>query len=432
MLKSLRRKLSMVIALLVGMVLACALGSSFYTTWSTQRDIVTQSLEMALMEDTHAIPRMGEDREMRSGGPQGARTNLLILSIDLSEDGIVLDTNDAPVVIDSSLLSSVLDEALGADDDSKWDTELHVAWKRLERADGSWRVVLADTSAIDLSVRDVGLKYVLIFVVSMLGIVVIAIFLSRWMVRPVEMAWDQQRRFVADASHELKTPLAVIMANTQILERGDEVLPEGRRWVHSTADEAAHMKGLVEELLELARTDEVTAGSHGAMRGEQVDFSSLVENAALEFDAVAFERGCTIEEQVERGIVVKGDQEWLSRLCKILIDNACKYAQEGSSIDVELRRETKRCVLRVTNQGNAIDPQDLPHLFDRFYRADTSRSRDTGGYGIGLSVARAIAQSHGGDITALRDGDKIIRFVVKLPKTFPKGKIQAQTAPASK
>ena len=416
MLKSLRRKLTLAIVLMVGLVLAGALGSSFYSAWSTQRDITLEALDRALVEDVHSLPRMGEGPEVPEDH-ENRRANVLIISVDLDEDGLVIDSNDTPIIIDSSLLSKVVEQALAAETDYDWDRDLHVAWRRLHRSDGSWRVVIADTSAIDLSMQALALRYMFILLGATLGIFLIAFLLSRWMVQPVERSWEQQRRFVADASHELKTPLAVIMANTQILERGDTVLPEGRRWVKSTADEAAHMKGLVEELLELARTDEVTAGSKDIKNSDPVDFSSLVENAALEFDAVAFERGCTIEDHVEEGIYVKGDQDWLFRLCKILVDNACKYASEGTAITVKLSREAKRCVFEVNNKGAVIDPEDIPHLFERFYRTDKARSRDSqaGGFGLGLAIAEGICTSHGGTISATSTEADGTTFTATLP-----------------
>ena len=205
---------------------------------------------------------------------------------------------------------------------------------------------------------------------------------------------------MADASHELKTPLAVIIANTQILANDPAIPAESKRWVESTADEAGHMKSLVTDLLELARADEsATDGLTGARQHEDIDFSELVDSATLEFDAIAFERGCEIESSIEEGIHVQGDREWLERVTKILIDNGCKYAAAGTQVEVKLRRAGQHAQLDVTNFGQPIDAEDLPHVFERFYRTDKARARTTGGFGLGLAIAKSTVEAHGGKIS---------------------------------
>ncbi len=418
MLKSLRRKFVAIIMALVGIVLVSVVGGSYLSSRQTQRELVNEALERNLVGSVYDFPRIGgpfmDDREDQ---PDHGRANVLILAIDLDSSGMVLATNNAPVIIDSTALSNLLASILQSDANSMWDESSHIAWMREQRTSGSWRVVIADTSAVDVSLHSLMVKDIAIIAAAMGVLLVIALFLSTWVLKPVEAAWKQQRQFIADASHELKTPLAVIIANTQILQADKAIPTESMRWVQSTADESAHMKSLVEELLELARTDETTAGAKDVMRSEAVDFSTMVENAALEFDAIAFERGSLIEQSVDEGVCVQGDPEWLGRLCKILIDNACKYSSPGSPVRVELHRENKRCTLSVNNQGNVIDPADLPHVFDRFYRTDKARSRDahTGGFGLGLAIAKGICTSHGGNISVQSNETEGTTFVVTLP-----------------
>ena len=182
--------------------------------------------------------------------------------------------------------------------------------------------------------------------------------------------------------------------------------------MESTADEASHMRSLVNDLLELARADE--GASSGAMHRTDVDFSDVVDSASLEFDAIAFERNCLIETDIEPDIHIDGDPNWIMRLSKILIDNACKYAAPGTTIDVKLSRASGHVTLSVTNQGNVIDPEDLPHLFDRFYRSDKARDRETGGFGLGLAIAKGIAEAHGGTISATSTAEAGTTFTVTL------------------
>ena len=424
MIKRLRTKFVLIIMVLVGAVLAGVLGGTLISTWQSQRDITIEALERGIEGNMFDRPRWGINElvEREEGGltlgkpPEHGKTNLFVLTVDLDADGIVLATNDAPVVLDGAVMQQVLDEALSSDEDMGWDTSIHIAWMRAERAFGTWRVVICDTSAQDLTMRTLIVRNLVIITIAMLLLLAIAIGLSTWVLRPVEEAWEQQRRFVADASHELKTPLAVISANTQILMADDGIPRESRRWVESTRDEATHMKGLVEELLELARTDETQAGG-SVMHNERVDMSSLVESSALEFDAIAYERGTSIEEDVEEGIFCEGDPEWLERLTRILIDNACKYAQGSEPVSVRLHRDGRKCVLSVNNHGTPIDAADLPHVFDRFYRSDEARERTEsgGGFGLGLAIAQGIAHAHKGEISCTSDETSGTTFTVALP-----------------
>ena len=229
-------------------------------------------------------------------------------------------------------------------------------------------------------------------------------------------AWERQRRFVSDASHELKTPLAVILANTQILQGTEGIPEETRRWIDSTADEAGHMKGLVEDLLTLARADEQAATTAKAERNlESVDVSELVSRCALEFDAVAFERGCSIECSLVPGLHAPADQEGLKRVVRTLLDNATKYASEGTPVRVTLTGEGKHARLSVNNRGEVISPEDLSHIFDRFYRTDDARERQkNGGFGLGLAIAKSLVESMGGKISATSDAASGTTFTVSL------------------
>ncbi|WP_298629211.1 HAMP domain-containing sensor histidine kinase [uncultured Senegalimassilia sp.] len=232
---------------------------------------------------------------------------------------------------------------------------------------------------------------------------VISLFFSRWALRPVARAWTQQRRFVADASHDLKTPLTVILANTSIaLEHPERSVASQSQWLESTQHEAEAMQSLVGDLLALAKMDEEEAAAQsGAARPafEEVDLSDVLEGEVLQFESVAFERGVRLESQVEPGIELRGNEQRLRRLAGTLIDNACKYVDDGGAVNVSLSRAGKQAKLEVRNTGAPISPEDLPHVFDRFYRADKARTGGAGGHGLGLAIARAIAEEHGGTLT---------------------------------
>ena len=220
-------------------------------------------------------------------------------------------------------------------------------------------------------------------------------FLSAWALRPVEKAWQQQRRFLSDASHELKTPLTVVMANTNILiSEPKKSVETQEKWLKSTEFEVERMRDLVEQMLFLARSEE----DGGSETTEPVNLSALLEASALSFEAVAFETGVTIETALESRISLSGSGEKLRRMADILLDNAVKYAAADKQVRLTLERQGTTAVLTVTNPAELADPTQTDHLFDRFYRAEESRS--TSGYGLGLSIAKTIAESHGGRISA--------------------------------
>lgn len=396
MFKQLRRKFIIITMVLTGTILIGVLGSTLWTTYTTQRDLVQEQLDRSIDNDLDEMPLMG------GKGPEkdGLRANMLVIALDVSSDGVILQTSRSPIIVNSSVLADVVDVALASEVDQGRIDDLHVAWCRAWKNISTLRIVIVDTSAMDSALTEQIWADLRIIVIALLINFFVVWWLSGWALEPVARAWEDQRRFVSDASHELKTPLAVILANTDILVHDDKIPSESQRWIESTQEEAEHMKSLVNELLELARADEsASGGTTSALHKEQVDFSELVDSAALEFDAVAFERGCMLESEITPDISLMGDRVWLSRLVRILIDNACKYAAVGTTVEVNLSKTTNHARLTVINQGNPIEPEDLPHVFERFYRSDKVRTRGTGGFGLGLAIAKSIVDAHGGKIS---------------------------------
>jgi len=410
MLKKLRHKFVAIVMALAGTVLVAVLGFTYFATYQTQRQLINDALERTIQSDVNARPTIG-GRPPADGKLGGG---MLCLLVDVNDDGIIIDVSNAPVLVNMDVLNDVIQRVFENGELSGTDRSSHVAWLSADQDDGGKRIALADTSSSDSLLQQQIIKYVQIICVTLVVLFLLSWKLADWALKPVAAAWEQQRRFVADASHELKTPLAVILANTQILEGHEGVSEDAMRWVKSTSEEANHMKSLVSDLLQLARADATTAGeSANAMRHDPVDLSELVEAASLEFDAIAFERGCTLEDDVAPNIAVQGDSEWLNRLVRILIDNACKYAAPGTSVTVRLAKEQGKIRLSVHNMGNPIDEQDLPHVFERFYRSDKARSREAeGGFGLGLAIAKGVADAHNAQISATSSEDEGTTFAV--------------------
>ena len=272
------------------------------------------------------------------------------------------------------------------------------------------KVAFASGSYITNSISNLAMVLAAVSAGVWVAFLLISILLARWVVRPTERAWNQQQQFVADASHELKTPLAVMMANNSILlSHAGETVESQRRWVESNQLEARQMLDLVNDMLFLARPE----NAERQQVRDTVDFSELVERNVLQFEAVCFERGVELAEDVASGVNVLGDANRLQRLASTLLDNACKYAD--SHVSVKLSKANGQARLVVTNDGAIIPPEDLPHVFDRFYRVDKARVRSEGGVGLGLAIAQEVAHQHGGAITVTSSESAGTAFIATLP-----------------
>lgn len=233
----------------------------------------------------------------------------------------------------------------------------------------------------------------------------LAVLLIRRTLRPVQEAVAKQQQFVWDASHELKTPLAVISANAQVLEQ--EL--GGNEYFGYIRTEIGHMNDLVQNLLLLARMD---AGRQSASFA-RFDLGAALLGLALPMESLAFEKGKRLDVQVQEGIFCRGNETLLVQLASILLSNALKYADEGGVITLSLEARGRQRLIRVHNTGSFIPPEERRKIFDRFYRADTSRAES--GSGIGLAIAQSIAELHHGEILVESDPQTGTAFTAILP-----------------
>lgn len=218
---------------------------------------------------------------------------------------------------------------------------------------------------------------------------------------------NARRRFVSDASHELKTPLTVVLSSAELLDQS--ALPEQKQYVDNIRAESRRMKRLVEDMLTLSRVER--SGAH--LPDAAADLSDIAADAALRFEPVAFEAGHTLSYDIAPDLTVRGDGEKLAQAVAVLLDNAIKYAAPHTEIRLDALRQGRNVCVQVENRGADIPADKLPHIFDRFYRADESR---TGGdsFGLGLPIAKAIAEAHHGAIRCDSSGG-ITRFTITLP-----------------
>ncbi len=242
---------------------------------------------------------------------------------------------------------------------------------------------------------------------GMLIILIPVIFLSRWIAKPVQLAFDRQKQFIADASHELKTPLTIITTNAEVLEN---TLPNNR-WLNYILEQSSRMKILINSLLDLARLD----SGNEKTAFQSFDLSKAVRNASLSFESLAYEYEKKYCQYITDGLTLYGNEENIKQLVTILLDNAFKYSDTKGCVTISLTQTAEKKQLFVHNTGKGIDKKDQKHIFERFYRIDSSRSRQSGGYGLGLSIADSIVKNHKGQISVKSDGKSYTDFYILLP-----------------
>ena len=247
---------------------------------------------------------------------------------------------------------------------------------------------------------------ILASVSGMLAVLVLVLLFSRQIVKPVAESYEKQKRFITDAGHEIKTPLTIIDADAQVLEMDTGV----NEWLADICKQTDKLRKLTDNLIYLSRMEE------NQNRELMIDFpiSDIVDETATSFQALAVTQGKTFTCETEPMLTYCGNEQHIQRLVEILLENAVKYSDDKGHIGLELKKTGKNIVLSVYNTAEKIDRKQLTYIFERFYRMDASRNSETGGYGIGLSIAQAIVQEHKGKITADTEDEKSIRITVQL------------------
>ena len=421
MIRKLRRKFILINLTLVSLVLVVVFAILVASNARRLSDQSTAVMNLALeWRDGEAPPRFVFDfpqpEQPEDDTPRQHRQSFPMVPVFVItlNDGEITSINDGGRVdVSEEAAEQAVEAALDAGTESGVLRSLGLRFQTASDADGALRIAFADRSWETQSLTSLILTCLLVWALALLGFFFISLLLSSLALRPAERAWQQQRQFVADASHELKTPITVILANTGIVlsHRSDPVENQAK-WITYIQDEAGRMKSLVDDLLFLAKSDAAKLPRHPA----QVRLSELVTGSLLPFESVAFERGVSLADQVAPGLCLLGDENQLRRLVVILLDNAVKYSGEGGAVTVRLDKIQDRLRLTVHNTGPAIAPEHLDHLFERFYRSDAARDRAQGGYGLGLAIAKSIVEAHNGKISVSSTPEAGTSFTVLLPK----------------
>ena len=397
MIKRLRIKFVCINMAIVTAMLLVIFGMVFHFT---RENLEKQSIGMmqTVMDDRLPPIRPGE-------APEEIRLPWFRVSRDLWGKDVVFGYYD---LSDEETVRNIIRTARESDRQTGILPEYNLRYAKAPGMNGE-RIVFVDISSEFAALESLVKTCIMVGVLSLAVFFLLSLLLARWAIRPVEEAWNRQRQFVADASHELKTPLTVIMTNAELLQDSSYDVSAKEGFSESILTMSRQMRFLVERLLDLARGDNGTA----KMEFQPLDLGELVADSLLPFEPVYFERQLQLESEVEPGLQIRGSESHLKQMVEILLDNGAKYTSEEGTVWVRLRRCGNNALLSVAGPGEQIGKEDLRNIFRRFYRVDQARSRD-GSYGLGLSIAESIVSEHGGRIWAESNGG-INTFFVQMP-----------------
>lgn len=392
MIKKLRLKFVIINMSIVTILLGIILGMVYYFTRS---EMEMQSIDM--MKNIALGPyRMNTPFE-----PDGD-IRLPYFTIRLGPDGERIEAGGSYYdLTNEEALDEIMDKARDPQRRMGIIKKYNLRYCRIDGQRNQY-LVFADISSELATLEGLMRSCLLIGLLGFLGFLGASILLSGWAVRPVNEAFERQKKFIADASHELKTPLTVIMTNAQIIQDGEHSREAEKHSTENILTMSRQMKKLIEQMLSLSRTE---SGEQRLVFSE-LDMSKTAAESILPFEPVFFEEGLELTSDIDEGLRVMGDRAELQRLLDIMLDNACKYSSPYGRTLVSLKRRGRnRLRLTVENEGEAIPEEKLESIFERFYRADEARGRD-GSFGLGLPIAKSIAQRHKGRIWAESGGGR--------------------------
>ena len=328
--------------------------------------------------------------------------NVITVRLDY-DDNIVEIINHSNSEVDDKKLVDIAESILKSDNLE----EEHIGFLYFDKYSYSYRkgvsLVIVDNFFVQRNLKEVFKNTVIFSIILELIFIVIAKLISHWISNPVEEAFDKQKNFIADASHELKTPLSVITASAEALEKN----PKEKKWLTNIKNESERMNNLVIDLLDLAK---IESGNIELSLG---NLSKIVELSVLTFEGIAYEKNIKMNYYIDENINIKMNENAIKQVIEILLDNAIKHSKEKGKIEVNLK-EDNNIELTVSNLGDEIPKGEEEKIFDRFYRVDKSRNRSDNRYGLGLAIAKNIVTIHKGTIKAFsKNGKTTFQIIFK-------------------
>lgn len=383
------------------------------------------SFRKVVRDADHILELLSENRgvfpkQLPPGGREGKPGPLPILGHDLSPEtpfesrffSVLLDGEGQVIQSDIGQIAAVDEESAGEMAQAVWKIGntsgfwADYRYSRVAETEGV-RFIFLDCGRGLSNFRTTLVASVLVALLGLLAVFLLLLVLSKRIVRPVAESYEKQRRFITDAGHELKTPLTIIGADLDLVE--PEL--EGNEWLQDIRHQVRRLTGLTQDLIYLSRMEEETP----PIQPIEFPLSDLTEEMAQSFQGLAKAQGKCLTLSIQPMLSYIGDEKAIRQLLSILLDNALKYTPEEGEAEVSLKKEGRTVRLSVSNTiSQPMEQETLDHLFDRFYRADQSRSSQTGGYGLGLSIAKSIVLAHRGKIRAECVGEQRLRIWVDL------------------
>lgn len=420
MIQKLRRKLVLIVMSVLAIILLAIFFVMLFTTQKNNERMSIGALQQALNEHSFSHGMKPPFGGSKSPSPSPSREptpqmRLPVLIVETDEAGNISPISNQLHFIEESDIAPIVELASNKAGSMGILSNYALRYLR-ENTESGTRIAFIDISMEQEILKTLIVNSLFVGGSAILCFFILSLFLARWAVHPVEVAWEQQKQFIADASHELKTPLTVILSNANML-RAEGSLGDDkniRRMEHIHA-EAVRMKQLVEDMLLLAKSDsQEKTEIHNV-----VDFSYLVKSAVLIYEPIIYDEAKSLSYEIEDNLPVLGDASRLEQMMHILLDNARKYSSANGAIRVYLRKtENRNLLLEVSNEGTPIPREDLQKIFLRFYRRDRSRSGH-GSFGLGLSIAQSIVHGHKGKIWADSNGKSNNSLYVTLPLSTP-------------
>ncbi len=393
----------------VGCIIICGifLAILFAVVFATARIASSRSIDRIL--DNALISTRIDSVPSRPSGI-GEPSRCMIISVA----GENVATEGFTIYSDEEIIDDIVDGAISVKEGYYRVDSYFFAVKSADR-DHDTIYAVYDRSLDHASSLTQAQTLIAVYVFGLLMAALVGWKISELNVEPVEEAFEKQKELVANASHELKTPLTIISTNLDVIEADpDKTIGENKKWFDNINSLVGRMDKLILEMLELSRLESIGQ----TIIKENVNLTDLINGALLSFDASFFEKKVNIESSVAENVIVNSNSQLLQKLCGILFDNALKYTDEDGTITVNLTSNGKKAVISLRNTGKGISPDNLTRVFERFYKEDEARNLDSSpkSFGLGLSIAKAIVESLDGTISCNSIVDKYTEFVITIPE----------------
>ena len=426
MLKSFKTKIMLTYMIIISVLLLAALSAIYNFTYNSTYEIIQRDIYQTIIEWKN-VEKIIEEYEINSkiSGldetlvdtgeyrriPWYLRNSIFVRIDPTTSSETILAMNN-----DHNGIYNYLIENHKVEEDKRYQFNFEgkewVVWSHTGKSSNSKTYTFINISTKAAYLDRLILTCIIVFASTLIIVFAISLFLTNRAVKPIEFAIEKQKQFISDASHELRTPLAAISANAElVIKRKKKQLGNDLKWLEYIKEETERMGLLTDELLYLAEIE--TKYNPSEVR-HRFNFSDEVKKQVIGLEAVVFEKNVSFVYDIENGIEITGNREKLSQAIIILINNALKYTDQKGKIEVKLEKIRNYAVFCVSNTGEGIVAEELPKIFDRFYRSDNVRNSGDRSYGLGLSIAKAIVESHGGELSCESKPGDITKFIMKI------------------